>query len=75
VWLRYVEDMAIGEIAAVMGKSHVGVRVMLFRARSVLAEHLDTPVADREAGPPAALALPVPVVKSRAGRPMAGGIR
>lgn len=40
VWLRYVEDMGIGEIGLVMGKSDVAVRVMLFRSRAILAEHL-----------------------------------
>ena len=38
LWLRYAEDMAIGEIARVMGKSQVGVRVCLFRARQTLAK-------------------------------------
>jgi RNA polymerase sigma-70 factor (ECF subfamily) len=37
LWLRYAEDMEIGEIAAVMGKTHVSVRVCLFRARQALA--------------------------------------
>ena len=37
VWLRYVEDLAISDIAAVTGRSQVAVRVMLFRARNVLA--------------------------------------
>lgn len=37
LWLRYVEDMAIEEIATVMDKSDVGVRVCLFRARQALA--------------------------------------
>lgn len=37
VWLRYVEDMGIGEIAQVLRKSQVSVRVLLFRARQVLA--------------------------------------
>lgn len=41
VWLRYVEDMAIADIARVMGKTQVGVRVMLFRARGLLAERLE----------------------------------
>ncbi len=41
VWLRYVEGLGIGEIGAVLGKSDVGVRVMLFRARAILAEHLE----------------------------------
>lgn len=38
LWLRYAEDMTIGEIAKVMGKTQVGVRVALFRARQTLAE-------------------------------------
>jgi RNA polymerase sigma-70 factor (ECF subfamily) len=38
LWLRYAEDMTIGEIAKVMGKTHVGVRVALFRARQTLAQ-------------------------------------
>ena len=42
LWLRYAEDMAIADIARVLGKSQVGVRVMLFRARGVLAQKLET---------------------------------
>jgi RNA polymerase sigma-70 factor (ECF subfamily) len=38
LWLRYAEDMTIGEIARVMGRTQVGVRVALFRARQRLAE-------------------------------------
>jgi RNA polymerase sigma-70 factor (ECF subfamily) len=41
LWLRYAEDMSIDEIAAVLKKSLVGVRVMLFRTRQVLAEQVD----------------------------------
>lgn len=37
LWLRYAEDLAIAEIATVMGKSQVGIRVSLFRARQTLA--------------------------------------
>ncbi|MBX3402459.1 MAG: sigma-70 family RNA polymerase sigma factor [Phycisphaeraceae bacterium] len=40
VWLRYAEDLAVGEIARVLGKSRVNVRVMLFRARRTLAAEL-----------------------------------
>ncbi len=36
LWLRYAEGMEIVEIAAVLGKSRVGVRVCLFRARQAL---------------------------------------
>ncbi len=38
VWLRYSEDLDPGQIARVMGKSRVGVRVMLHRARKTLGE-------------------------------------
>jgi len=46
LWLRYVEDMAVADIARVMDKSDVGVRVCLFRARHALAAlaGLDKPV-------------------------------
>lgn len=40
VWLRYVEGMAVKDIATVLGRTQVSVRVMLFRARGVLAERL-----------------------------------
>lgn len=45
VWLRYAEDLSISEIAVVMGKSHVGVRVCLFRARQALAAAMRLPGA------------------------------
>lgn len=51
LWLRYAEDMSIGEVARVLGKSEVAVRVMLFRARGVLAPHLREP--DQEERRPA----------------------
>lgn len=38
VWLRYAEGMSMGDIARVIGKSQVGVRVSLFRARAALAQ-------------------------------------
>lgn len=40
VWLRYVEGMAIKDIACVTGRTQVSVRVLLFRARALLAERL-----------------------------------
>ncbi|CAG0976396.1 RNA polymerase sigma-H factor [Phycisphaerales bacterium] len=43
LWLRYAEDMAVDDIAKVMGKSGVGVRVCLFRARQALAGMIETP--------------------------------
>jgi RNA polymerase sigma-70 factor, ECF subfamily len=40
LWLRYAEDLSPGEVARVLGKNEVAVRVMLFRARQALAPHL-----------------------------------
>ncbi len=37
LWLRYAEGLAVADIAHVLGKSPVGVRVILFRARERLA--------------------------------------
>lgn len=41
LWLRYAEGMGVGDIATVLGKTRVGVRVALFRARRTLVERLD----------------------------------
>jgi RNA polymerase sigma-70 factor, ECF subfamily len=40
LWLRYAEDLSIPEIARILGRSSVSVRVMLFRARGRLAKFL-----------------------------------
>lgn len=40
IWLRYAEEMDIGEIANVMGKTQTHIKVLLFRARRALAEEL-----------------------------------
>lgn len=45
LWLRYGEDLSIEEIARILGKRRVTVRVMLFRAREALAGHLNAPPA------------------------------
>ncbi|HOW85663.1 MAG TPA: sigma-70 family RNA polymerase sigma factor [Candidatus Aminicenantes bacterium] len=50
LWLRYGEDMSVEEIAAVMGRSRVAVRVLLHRARTKLAERLG-PEAGQAARP------------------------
>jgi len=39
LWLRYVEDLSMAELARVLGKSEVGSRVSLFRARQALLAH------------------------------------
>ncbi len=39
LWLRYAEDLSIRDIARVLGKAPVTVRVTLFRAREALVAH------------------------------------
>lgn len=41
LWLKYGEDMPIREIARVMGKSQVCVKVLLYRARTAMARLLE----------------------------------
>lgn len=40
MWLRYAEDLSPVEIAQVMGKSRIGVRVLLHRGRSRLVDEI-----------------------------------
>ena len=42
LWLRYIEDMDIEQIARVLGKTQTHVKVLLFRARHKLAAELET---------------------------------
>lgn len=44
LWLRYVEDMNVAQIASVLGKTQTHVKVLLFRARNALADELETAV-------------------------------
>lgn len=46
LWLRYVEDLPMRDIGRVLGKSTVGVRALLFRARTALIERLDPPAGE-----------------------------
>jgi len=46
IWLRYVEGLSPAQIARVMEKSGVAVRVMLLRARNTLAEAIREQAAD-----------------------------
>jgi len=50
LWLRYGEDMTIDEIAAVLGRTKLAVRVLLHRARTSLVGRLG-PALDRAIGP------------------------
>ncbi len=40
LWLRYGEDLTIEEIAAVLGRTGVAVRILLYRARTELGRRL-----------------------------------
>lgn len=57
LWLHYVEDLSVREIAQVMRRLQPHVKVLLFRARKVLAKELDLEDADQRN----------PVRQSRAG--------
>lgn len=41
LWLRYAEDLPVDEIARILGRPRVTVRVILFRARATLGRHLE----------------------------------
>jgi len=43
LWLRYTEDMDVGQIAQVVHKTRTHVKVLLFRARLALAVDLERP--------------------------------
>ena len=43
LWLRYAEELPVKEIARAMGKTRVGVRALLHRSRTRLAEKLTAP--------------------------------
>ena len=49
LWLRYAEDMSIKEIAHVLRKSQVNVKVLLYRARLNLAKRLQKVTEENEA--------------------------
>jgi RNA polymerase sigma-70 factor (ECF subfamily) len=52
LWLRYVEDMDVAEIAAVLGKTKTYVKVMLFRARLILADEFGPALRAKVEGNP-----------------------
>jgi len=41
LWLKYGEEMNVRQVARVMGKTQIHVKVLLFRARTVLAKALE----------------------------------
>ncbi|MCA9261441.1 MAG: sigma-70 family RNA polymerase sigma factor, partial [Planctomycetales bacterium] len=40
LWLRYGEGLSVAEVASALGKSRVGVRALLHRARQTLKPYL-----------------------------------
>ena len=72
LWLRYGECMAVQDIANVLGKTRVAVRVILFRARKALAKDMNSTLATHE--PVQALSEPVPEPKLPIAR-VVGGLR
>jgi len=49
LWLKYAEDMSIKDIARVMGKSQISVKVLLYRARTGLAQRIQDKKAKEDA--------------------------
>lgn len=49
LWLKYAEDMSIKDIARVMGKSQISVKVLLYRARTGLAQRMQDRKAKEDA--------------------------
>ncbi|MCL4211480.1 MAG: sigma-70 family RNA polymerase sigma factor [Phycisphaeraceae bacterium] len=41
LWLRFVEDYAVQDVARIIGRTPVTTRVLLFRARQALRRHLE----------------------------------
>jgi RNA polymerase sigma-70 factor, ECF subfamily len=51
LWLHYVDDLDVARIAQVMGKTRVNVKVLLFRARQILARHVSPGQLTADAAP------------------------
>jgi len=50
LWLKYAEEMSIQQIARVLRKTQVHVKVLLFRARTRLARELESQRANEQSG-------------------------
>ena len=48
LWLKYAEDMSVKEIAKVMGKSQISIKVLLYRARAGLAQRLQNKLVEED---------------------------
>jgi RNA polymerase sigma-70 factor (ECF subfamily) len=64
LWLRYAEEMPIKEIAKVLGKTQVGVKVTLYRARVNLAQRLRNIAAENKVAGGAPQNEQLPVLKA-----------
>lgn len=51
LWLRYKQEMEIADIAKIMNRSQIGVRVLLHRARRKLAERIQHAAENRGDNP------------------------
>ncbi len=68
LWLHYAEDLPPRDIARILDRSHVAVRVMLHRARAVLANRAAGAAAiGTRMGPPGRGAQPVALNRSVTG--------
>ena len=63
LWLRYVEDLAVAEIARVLHRTRTHVKVLLFRARKTLAARLQPMLPSLRSGP-ASLCAPNSALKT-----------
>ena len=54
LWLRYAEDLDMAQIAQVLGKTQIHVKVLLFRARQILGRRLNPDPSATRAVPAAA---------------------
>lgn len=52
LWLKYVDDLEVAEIARALGKTRTHVKVLLFRARQILAVKLRSAPRSEHAQPP-----------------------
>lgn len=61
LWLRYVEDLDVAQIAGVLGKTRIHVKVLLFRARQALGQQLNPAPTLARAIPAATQRVPVAI--------------
>lgn len=68
LWLKYNEDLSVEQIAAVLGRTTIHVKVILFRARATLATALARWERAADSGRPAVPAAP-PITARRMAPP------